>query len=67
MVFVAVHGDEKTKRVSYSIETLNVETGQTETLFLNQPNDVSQDFFTQGWLNEQHDTLVLGNMTLIGL
>ncbi|SEB93357.1 hypothetical protein [Paenibacillus sp. GP183] len=61
MVYVAVHGDNKTNKTTYSIDTLNVDTGKTETLFVNQPNDISQDFFTRGWLNEQRDTLVLSS------
>lgn len=61
MVYVAVHGDDKTNKTTYSIDTLNVETGQTETLFVDQPNDISQDFFTNGWLNEQKDTLILSS------
>jgi hypothetical protein len=61
MVYVAVHGDDKTHKTTYSIDTLNIETGRMETLFANQPNDISQDFFTRGWLNEQHDTLVLSS------
>jgi hypothetical protein len=61
MVYVAVHGVNKTNKINYSIDTLNVDTGKTETLFVNQPSDISQDFFTRGWLNEQHDKLVLSS------
>lgn len=59
LIYIAVHGDAETKRVFYTIEALNVLTGQKEILFDHQPQDVQPDFYAQKWLNRKGDMLVI--------
>jgi hypothetical protein len=59
LIFIAVHGDAETKQVFYTIEALNVLTGQKEILFDHQPQNVQPDFYAQQWLNRKGDLLVV--------
>lgn len=58
VIYMAVHGTADTP-TSYSIDMINVYSGERTTLFADQPDNPSTDFFADGWLSADKRKLVV--------